>query len=677
MKNKIKFSIVFMLMAVTLQLQGAPYDAKAILPKLQANLSKAKSSQDSLPTLYDIYDVTPRDEKFKVAQQIFWPAHRAGDLDAQLDIIRLQGGLTRDQRQLQRILRFTEKLPMTHEQQETVVFLKMRLMSYHIRCSDSTLQDKELTELVHKIDASGSKRQDPHDQLLNLFAMTNYLRMNPDSKLLLEYLDTMVNLVNSTNYRLYALRNNVYSEASSIYSDAGLHEKAIETNRKLLEIIDGLEKKYHDQGRKYREYDVARFVAYRRMLRNYQALTLPEVEEIYGICRAIENRSPEVAFTQKDIPSTTAYYHMARKEYAEAIPLLKRCVEHERSVIIRSQMLDMLRTAAKATGDSVTLAMAESQYAADRKILQEQADSQKYHELRVAYELNQLKAKNAELKAENAEAETKAIRHTMGFMIAAWILVAILLVVLLYYWSRYRHNAEHLAGFARMLTTQRDRLKYNRYGEYDHDPYLSPVTENSSHLRTHDARQLLQSILSDILYISAIGHDDRMKHIAPISINTILGDALKDARPSLADPNDIHIDYANPDFNIITDPECLRYIVSHIMIFAEQHSPDGKVNLKIKHLQDSGIFYVIFTHGGERIPAGQEEILFKNFVDWDEMRNIENSALLTCRLISFLLKCNISYNPHTEGDPRLVLTVPIRVTERNSKRLQRNVPNVR
>lgn len=261
------------------------------------------------------------------------------------------------------------------------------------------------------------------------------------------------------------------------------------------------------------------------------------------------------------------------------------------------------------------------------------------------------------------QAETIDVRRTISIIVVSWVLIAILLVTAVFFWTRYRKNAEQLAGFARMMTLQRDRLKYDRYGEYDHDPYLTPKKKLSSKLRTLDAGALLQSILSDIFYISAIGYDNRMKHIVPISINTVLKDSIAEAAPLMKNPADVHVTYPEKDFNLITDPQCLSYIISHIIQFAEKHSADDQVSLNIKHLEGSNMVYLIFSHAGVKIRPGHEESLFQDFVDWDEMRNIEDSALYICRMISFMLKCNIAYNPHSEGDPQLVVTIPKIITE--------------
>lgn len=662
MKTKLTLTIM-MLIAILSVSQGATYDSQVILLQLEARLSQAKTAKDSIPILYDIYDATPRSKRYKPAHRLFWTAHNANDLPVMLDIIRLQGAITGDEKELQTIINQAKNLPQTYEQQETMLLLKMRLMSYHTMRPDYTIQDKELSDLIRKINASDGKPQNPHDQLLNLFTITSRLRINPDSKLLIGYLDSMVRLVNTRHYKLYALRNNIYAEASSIYSDAGLHEKAIEANRKNIALLDELEQHYHDNGRKYREYDMARYLTYCRMLRNYQALSLPEVEEIYSITKAIANRNSEVAEVIKKQPATEAYYRMARKEYNLAIPLLKQCIENDNSLIINIQDLDMLRTAAAAVGDKATLDKANLDYAKAKGQLDEQAISQKYQELRISAEINKLKIKNAELEVEKAQAETQAVRRTLSFIVVAWVLIAILLVITGFYWTRYRKNAEHLAGFARMMTRQRDRLKYNRYGEYDYDPYLTPKEKIPSKLRKHDAKTLIQSILSDIFYISAIGHDNRMKHIVPMSINTILKDSTGEAAPLMKNPDNVHVNYPEKDFNLITDPQCLNYIISHIILFAEKHSADDQVTLNVKHLEGSNMVYLIFSHAGMKIPTGHEESLFQDFVDWDEMRDIEDSALFICRMISFLLKCNIAYNPHSEGDPQLVVTIPDKITE--------------
>lgn len=316
------FVLIFSLLAFAGTVYARKYNPAVVLPQLNQQLSKAKTPKDSVKILYDIYDLSSRKEKITVGRMLYDVAGRAKDENAQLDIMRLNSNLYNTDDQFERLQKQVKTFPKSEEQRETELFLKMRSLSYSTRRLDSTAH-KDIVAIINKLKLTPPGKMNNIDRLLSLYTVAAYMRNVPDSKLLEEYVDSMVHMVNSSTYRLYALRNIVYSEAANIYSDAGEAKKAVEANRKLLDIINGLENKYSEAGRKYRDYDISRYIVYRRMLRNYKALTPAEVDEYYDKIQKLAQTNEEVAADLKKNNSVQACYFMAKGHYAEALPLLK------------------------------------------------------------------------------------------------------------------------------------------------------------------------------------------------------------------------------------------------------------------------------------------------------------------------------------------------------------------
>ena len=337
-------------------------------------------------------------------------------------------------------------------------------------------------------------KQNPTQRLLNLYTLTAYMRNVPGSKMLVNYMDSLMMMVDGKDYKLYALRNMIYSEASNIYTDAGQEKKAVEADRKLLDVIGGLEKKYSDAGRKYRDYSESKYVVYRRMLRNYKALTPAEVDKCYRAIQSLAGVSRDVASDVNGMSDVNLYYNMAKGHYAEALPLLKERLKRDLPAPVLRQTLLMLQTAARETGDSATLISALSDYNLLMDRLDKENLSQKYQELQIAYDVNKLKANNERMRMEKVESEIKTLRANSTYYIIFIAVFVVLLAILIYYWSRYRHNMMRINRFAAIMDRQCNILKAEKYSDYD---TIGAVSQSTFRTST-DSAVMLRSIFSNV-----------------------------------------------------------------------------------------------------------------------------------------------------------------------------------
>ena len=630
------------------------YNPDAVLPQLQQQLAQAMTPLDSVKILYDIYDISPRKDQLAVGRRLYDVAGRAGDVNAQLDIMRLNSNLYNSDKEFDRLRRLTQSMPRSREQRETDLFLQMRKLSFATRRPDAETT-QSIATIINKLNASKADKTDDIDRLLNLYTVAAYMRNVPDSKLLEQYVDSMVSMVNSKQYTLYALRNIIYSEAANIYSDAGQTKKAVEANRNMLAMIDGLERKYRNAGRKYRDYDISRYIVYRRMLRNYKALTPAEVDKYYNEIQKLAQSNSDVAADLQRNRTPMAFYHMAKGHYADAIPLLQEAIEGSKAFPVTRQLHCMLQTAARETGDSVTLMKSLATMDKLNQDLEESHLADRYMELQVAYEVNSMEADEYKQRVRNAEAETARLRSNFSYNLLIWGLFAILLVVLLFYWTRYRSNIARLRRMADAMALQRDMLKNNKYN--DNDSHTAYIRE--SHVTTSDTRELLFSIMTSLLYTAAIGNNERDSHIEKQPVNTILKDTAERSERHLLPGTDLKIMYPDTDFNVTTDVNALTYLLDRIIMFAQSSSNGGQVTLKANRTDKSNRVQFIFTHSGERIKRGNEETLFEYIINMDEMAERDDSSMIICRLIALLLQCNITYNPHVDGPAKLIVSIPI------------------
>lgn len=672
--KKIFLFLTLILIAPTLSVNALRYDPAKEEARIKEALTSTDNPTDSLKLLYDLFDVEQRNvEKVAVGNEIFLLANKLGNQHYALDILRLMSACYSDDKHLAMLEQRAAAMPHSQEQQETVLFLKMKRLSYSTRSMGYEVQQKKLSDLVNRINNIPSGKEDSYTHLLNLYTVAAYMRHDPESGMLKEYMDSLYNLVNRNDYKLYALKNIIYSEAANIYSDAGYSRQAVEADKKLLGIIENLEQHYRSHGRTFRNFDISRYVVYRRMIRNYRALTPAEVQHYHAMALELAANNEVVAEDIFHNNRLNSFYYMSQGRYADAIPMMKKQLETEKALPVRMQLLEMLQTAARNVGDSATLVAALTDYNALLSQVNDLNASNKFKELQVAYDVSNLKAKNTKLLLEKANAENASVRKAMSYLSVLWIIIVILLVFMLFYWSRHKRDMTRMREFSDIIKGQRDKLKSTRY--LDNDQRYDPEKREAMKLAAEDYRRktntirkndrmetLFHSILTDMIYISALSRDDRMKHIHGASLQTVLRETYTMVQPQLKPNVTFEILYPEQSITVVTDVTCLKYTLSRIVEFAQNVTADGVVHLRTSLDSHSNELQFIFTHTGIRIPTGSEEVLFDNFISMKDMNDVPDSALLLCRLNAFLLTCRISYNPHVDGPAQLIISIPLSVS---------------
>ena len=639
-------------------------DWKPIADGLYAELSKQRTPADSVKVLYNLFDLVPRAQKGDVARKLYDSAQRAGQTEVQLDVLRLLTSLySSADHVLATIEKEAESVPDSREKQETLVFIRMRRLTK----SSKFASEKERQDDIAKVLASyeTDKKKTPKDEFLQLYTLVEYLRNDVDSNNLIIYLDKLMKFLGNNPFELYAIHNIVYTEAANIYSDAGEAKRAIEADRELLKICDRLQESYRKKGRIYRDLSTSKYVALRRMIRNYKALTPDQIASINAEVEKLAAVNPDIRNDIDSLPRYRAHYYMATGRYAEAIPLIKAHIADEKGLPNRRQLYDMLAEAARNTGDNGTLVEALSEY---NKILAELnaiSASQKYKELQIRYDVDSLTKDKLALELEAREAEVHSTRKMMLAVGAGWILFFLLLIVLLFYWSRYRSNAVHLRMAMESFASERDRLRDFRY--YD---YAAPAENIAAEdkripaLRKKNYRsgasQMMESIITDLLYIASIGRTEREKAISDFSVDEMMRSAVAKAKPVVCDGVKLNVTYPEEDFKIQTDFECASYVLGRLLENAARFTDHGEISLSCRRDSQYSCVKFTITDTGLRIAPGEEESVFYDFVNLNDLTDNDHAGSFICRMIYFLLSGTIKSDHNYKDGAKVILTMPIR-----------------
>lgn len=635
--------------------QGVP-DKNEEAARLRGNLAEATSTQDSVMILADIFDLTPRTGQPAVALEIFDLVERVGDHTTRLNILRLLTDCFRKDEAFRKLEEEVMKVPDSKEQKETLLFVKMKRIVYAPRFMDGKQRQTELVNLLSELDTPlpennpGPNGLPPsHERLLRLFTVVEYLRNEATGTMLKDYLDKLIWMAESNQFTLNALDKLIYSEAAAIYTDAGEEEKAVSVDRKLLSTITRLKDAYKKNNRQYRDYDMILYAIYYRMMRNFEALSAKEIRSVHDEVMKLAERNPKIRSNIKNNPGFRAYYSMATADYAAAIPLLRGLIRRaDVGTRVRKEALEHIILAADKTGDLTAKLEALTEYNVLLDEISRLRSEEKYKELQIRYDVQDLKSRNTELRLNDKKNQLKSRRRLILFVAIAFVVMALLLLLTLGAWVRFRRNSGNLGDLVDLLHNERHRLRRTLYlddGEEPDDTELAEFEKEQTwskrikrnRLGTDTSSLLVKSLVNDLLYVASMGRDEVMKYIEPVSVDSLLRKIEAEAGELTAGRGDFIVEYPEDDFRIRVDSQCMIAVVSHALEVASRFTESHKVNVGVRRQPDGYIDFIITIDRAGKASTADPQIL-QDFIDADKILGNRDSGMLICRLVAFLLR---------------------------------------
>ena len=299
----------------------------------------------------------------KYAWDIYNTAGRAENVNAQLDMIRnLANFYAKNDTVIDQLLRMTDEVSNDEARAATRTYVINQQINRKSRNpNDTELQTMLLDSITKSHNLEG---KDIYDKLSLLYQIIQYLGVDADGVLFKECLDAYANLIEDLPASDYPLKNQFYTTAAMVHSRMnGNAAKAIEYDKKLIEIIEQLQQMYIKKNRKFRNYDTNKFISYRRMMGNYKALSKEEIEEIHDSIQALHDRNSDVQKTMDKEGQAFAFYYMATQDYDRAIPAISGLLKNpDMSAYQKQKYNGMLIEAAKAVNDQKTYVEAMEQF---------------------------------------------------------------------------------------------------------------------------------------------------------------------------------------------------------------------------------------------------------------------------------------------------------------------------
>ena len=277
---------------------------------------------------------------------------------------------------------------------------------------------------------------DLYEDLIDLGRMVFFLGRAARGSMYIEYLQRLEEMIELLPEDHFYVRNLLYTAAANFYTQNNNPQKGVEFDRLLLKQIGKLEKLYAEKGRKYRNFDRYYYICYRRMLRNYKALPLQEVKDLYARCAILADKDDDINSDFYGIGRPTVYRLLAEKDYKGVIPHIKKSLESASDDNLKRELLGALVEASDSIGDNETLsdALQEYNHMLEEKLRLESEVT--YRELQIRYDVNNLRAERDRLEKDKTSLEMATDQKVISISLAALFVLAI--IVMLLYRSNFK-----------------------------------------------------------------------------------------------------------------------------------------------------------------------------------------------------------------------------------------------
>lgn len=682
----------------------AEANKSAAINDARRQLVAAKTAADSITPLYNIYDLSNRNERKVVAPILYRTAAKLNNVKVQLDLLRsLSNTFSDNDTAMSRILAATKALPASAEQLESATYIEVLHTTARARISTEAEKQRMLVEYIKQFENFDSKSDMSDEELnariLSLFNAVVYLSFTRYYELMQRSLADLEVLINRLPYQLLPLRNIFFSQAAMAYSEMDLPEKSIEADRELTSILNDQLKNYRKQGRPYREYNFDFYEINRRMLGNASVLSRAEIDRLYAEINELATPDSDIAADLHDNPRASAYYYMAIGDWKTAVPLLKKSLELTSNATQKRKLIRGLIEGARAIGDQATELQAARAYITMLEEYKSERSAERYGELQLVSEINNLRRDNLELELEKSK--TRHARNR-SIIIISLIIVPILLFMiagLFILYRRTRHLTLRLAKSNTELKSERDNVvaakrdaedardraqkalntKTEFINNMSHE-IMTPLNAIADYSRliadciSDDKRRyldqyaqlvdlnndLVQRMVNDVLSLAEVDNMRMKVKPAPFDVNEICRIVVDTASRTLQ-PG-VKMIFAGSDREGImadTDIERVEQVLLNLLTNGAKFTSEGYVELDYT-ADDERITFTV-TDTGIGVPPGREEKIFERFEKVGRDTQGAGLGLSVSRLVARLLHGDVYVDKtYKEQGSRFIFWIPLK-----------------
>ncbi|MDE6368491.1 MAG: hypothetical protein K2K94_04555, partial [Muribaculaceae bacterium] len=386
--------------------------------------------------MHNLYDCLYFNDRKPILNQIFETAERAGDYRSMLEVVFVLTGMYLYEPEMEgELIKLANRVPESDAQRSQILYIRLRYQMNRMNTMSESDRQQKLHEALKKYREEGSL--DSFNRISYLFFICSSLRNTTDSKLLNHYLDELHELIEKLPYDELPVRTLFYSIAISAYLNNGLYSDALDANTRMLQLVNQFDKFHESQGRIFRNYDGSLYQCYHNMLMCAEVLSDEEIDMYYNRLLNIVAKNPRIHQDTRLQRRSRIFYLMAKKRYAEALPLLKEQLQGSRNEPGYIHYANAFVKAAHETGDKEAM-LYSSKIINDiyKERLNAKSDVS-LSELQTIYDIEDLKDQYKDLTIENQRIDIASRHQTI---IAIVVAVLILICVLVWMVSMYLHS---------------------------------------------------------------------------------------------------------------------------------------------------------------------------------------------------------------------------------------------
>lgn len=673
----------------------------AVIDSLEEQLWQRPTAADSVNILFNLFDLGYGKERSTMLARIYDTAATIGDTLSMLDAVKYQANISRqDTLKLASLRKKLSTLGSSARTRETDLFVRL-FQAENIIAAD-TMQERShhIAQLIQ--DYQSNPGTDPYNRIEQLFTLCTYIGRSTRGDLLRQYIGKLDSLVENTDLPAGAVRNLVYTRAAPIFTNTGTTDMAVDIDKRTLNIIDSLDRAYSDIGRQYRNFDTHRYNCYRRLLANYKGLTPREIDQFHQEIQQLAKVNTAIAADMRYNSRVAVFYNMAIGNYAEALKAIRRALPVPANSAYRSYMYRAMLEAAQAVGDRTAMleaAVALNEYL-NRQLINH--DDDRYRELQIIYNLNELQLANHEREAERQRSSMRSNYIMMGVTLLGIALLLILSIGL----ARQKRRSQRLATdlqevndgliaernvlrraqaeliLARDSAKSADKLKTDFINNMSHE-VMTPLTSivEYTHLIVDcipdDKRpyldrfagiierssELVMTIMNDVLDSSALENGSMnvvreatsVQRMCELALDNVFegGRSRKKGIDVVFNPDN------QPDLTIVTDPRRVTQVLINLLKNAEKFSEEGTITLAYEVNRDLGRITFAVEDKGIGIPRGKENDIFERFCQLDPTVPGCGLGLYISRLIARLLGGTLVVDTNYSRGARFLFTISL------------------
>lgn len=428
-------------------------------------LAQATDPRDSVEIIFDMFELLPASRRPEMGAMLYDMSKRYSEGADPLDVLRMLALMYKDNPYaLQEILKEVESKQPSDKREETILYVNILQYAQQASRSESKTYIKE--ELAKMLYSGNEESQggDSYDRLRRLFKMCMFTKAITEGSMLTERLNDIDRELKRHGLSSWGIRRQFADMKQRIYTDNDEPEAAVEASRELLDILDGMKSSFIRQERKHMKLYWFRYRAYTTILRNYRAdnVTPDDIETTYAALNHLADSIPELRADYDEYHYPDIYYLMARGEYAKALPLIRKALQTEETLMQRRFLSRLMLRAAREINDQSLRLEADMIYIPLLKEYIQRKDSESLDEMEVIHRVNEFREKSVEDEIERRRLLSHNRQIAIGCAIGTGVVLAGAIIVLAILFFRLRRTRRRLRRANLVLTARRNELRKNR-----------------------------------------------------------------------------------------------------------------------------------------------------------------------------------------------------------------------